>query len=143
MKRLILMLVGLLAACGAPSNPDVQVADGWARATGPEQSTGAIYATIENRGGTADRLTGVATDRAAMAMIHEGRSENGIARMRMVEGVEIPAGGRIEFKPGGTHIMIDRLKSPLVAGEQFELRLKFDESGEKRVPVTVVAPGAR
>lgn len=142
-RSLFLASLLLLVACERPTGPDVRVVEAWARATGPGQTTGAIYATIENRGGSADRLTSAATDRAAMAMIHQASNENGIARMRMVDGVDVPAGGRAELKPGGTHIMIEGLKSPLVAGERFDLRLRFARSGERTVSVGVVAAGAR
>ena len=133
----------LVAACGRSTAPDVGVTDAWARATAPGQPSGAVYAVIENRGGQPDRLTGAATGKAAMVMIHENRQAGGIARMRMVDGLEIPAGGRLELKPGGTHIMIEGLNAPLAAGERFDLRLRFEASGEKTVPVTVVAAGAR
>lgn len=142
-RALPLFAILLVTACRQEAPPDVEVTGAWARATAPGQSSAAAYAVVENRGGQPDRLTGAATDRTAMAMIHENRHVDGIARMRMVDQLEIPARGRLELKPGGTHIMIEGLKAPLGAGDSFELRLRFEASGEKTVPVTVVAAGAR
>lgn len=133
----------LLAACGKPEKPAIQVSDAWARATAAGQSSGAVYATISNEGGSADRLIVASSERAADATLHEGSMENGIARMRMVGGIDLEPGERVEMKPGGTHVMLTSLKSPLKAGEQFQLVLRFQQSGEMTVPVTVVAPGAR
>jgi copper(I)-binding protein len=50
---------------------------------------------------------------------------DGIMRMRALDqGIEIPAGGKIEFKPGGYHIMFIGLKQQaLGAGQRFGDRL--------------------
>ena len=64
-------------------------------------------------------------------------------RMRMLRDLPIPAGKRVVLAPGGTHIMIAPLAAPLKAGETFDLTLHFDHAGDRRVPVTVVALGAR
>lgn len=143
MKHLVFPLAFLVASCGGPSAADIVIRDGWARSTAPSQSAGAIYATIENRGGSPDRLTGVVTTSATMVMIHESRNENGISRMRMVDGLDIPAGSKVELKPGGTHVMIEGLTAPLVAGQRFDIKVTFDKSGERTVPVSVIAAGAR
>ncbi len=142
--RLPLVLAFLaLSACGQPSPSKIEVRDAWARATVPGQRAGAAYATIANRGGAADRLIAVTTDRASMAMMHTNQTQAGIARMRMVGGIDIPADGSIELRPGGTHIMLERLTGPLTAGDQFDLHLRFERSGEQIVPVRVEPAGAR
>jgi copper(I)-binding protein len=142
-RAMLLSALLLVAACSEPPPANVEVSDAWARATAPGQASGAIYGVIDNRGGAADRLVVVSTDRAAMAMLHENSTANGVVRMRMVGGLDVPSGNRVELKPGGTHIMLEGLKAPLVAGERFEVRLRFERSGEKAVPVQVVAAGAR
>ncbi len=138
---LILPLMALAACQQAPAK--IEVSDAWARATAPGQPMAAVYATLANRGGEADRLTGASTKRASMAMVHIGSSEGGVARMRMVDGVDIPAGATASLAPGGTHIMLEGLTAPLAAGETIELVLRFAKSVPQRVPVTVVAAGAQ
>ena len=143
MRRLLIVsAIAVLAACSQPTGPEVKVADAWARATAPGQG-GAVYATIDNMGGTGDRLLSVATDRASMAMIHEGGTENGVARMRMVHSLDVPAGAQAKLAPGGNHIMLEGLKAPLAAGDKFQLTMRFERSGSIAVPVCVVAPGSR
>jgi copper(I)-binding protein len=139
---MIVAAVAALAACSQPSGPEVKVTDAWARATAPGQG-GAVYATIDNKGGIGDRLVSVATDRASMAMIHEGGMENGVARMRMVHSLDIPATAQVKLAPGGNHIMLEGLKAPLAAGDSFELTMQFERSGKIAIPVAVVAPGSR
>jgi len=141
-RLLIVSAITTLAACGQPAAPDIKVSDAWARATAPGQG-GAVYATIDNKGGTGDRLLSVATDRASMAMIHEGGMENGVARMRMVDSLDVGAGEQAKLAPGGNHIMLEGLKAPMAAGDKFQLTMRFERSGNIAVPVSVVAPGSR
>ena len=84
--------------------------------------------TIENKGGEDDRLVGVMTDHAAMAMVHQTELSNGVARMRMAGEINVPAGDSIEMVPGGTHIMLEGLRTPLRTGDSLEMVLKFRSS---------------
>jgi periplasmic copper chaperone A len=129
----------LLAACGRQGAPEIELGEAWARPT-VGQVPAAVYVTIDNKGSTPDRLTGAFTDRAAMAMVHQNEVVNGVAKMRMAGEINIPAGDRIEMAPGGTHIMLQGLRSPLKTGDDFDLVLHFRESGDKRVKVAVVKP---
>jgi periplasmic copper chaperone A len=125
-----------LAACGRNGEPDIQLGNAWARPTRGEVP-GAVYVAIGNKGNAEDRLTGASTDRAAMAMVHESKLVDGVATMRMVGELVIPAGSRIEMIPGGTHIMLEGIRTPLKAGDSFELVLKFRKSGDRKVKVGV------
>ena len=141
-RSLLIPALLALAACSKPAAPDLEIRDGWARATAEGQTAGAIYLTIDNKGG-ADRLVGVSTDQAALAMIHDNQTVNGVSQMRMLEAVDIPANGQVVLAPGGKHVMLEGLRGELVKGYSFELQLTFDRSGQKVVPVTVVGASER
>ena len=151
MTRLSLCFTPLavLAACSDPAPPPpVQVPilefhDAWARATAPGQSSGAMYVTIVNRGGTDDRLLGVTASRPGIVTIHASETLDGVARMRMVRSLPIPAKATVALEPGGTHVMLDGMTTPLVVGERVELTLRFEKAGTKTVGVTVNAPASR
>ena len=137
MKRLfVISALALLAACGQGGKADIDVSNAWARPTRGD-APGAVYVTIENKGGEDDRLVGVMTDHAAMAMVHQTELSNGVARMRMAGEINVPAGDRIEMVPGGTHIMLEGLRTPLRTGDSFQLVLKFRASEDEKVPVRV------
>jgi hypothetical protein len=61
----------------------------------------------------------------------------GLATMRPVESITIPAGAEIRFEPGGLHVMIMGLESSLVSGDTVRLSLEFDKSGTRTVPAEV------
>lgn len=140
MNRMFLMpALALLAACSQGGQADMEVSEAWARPTRGD-APGAVYVTIENKGGEDDRLVGVMTDHAAMAMVHQTEMSNGVARMRMAGEINVPAGSSIKMVPGGTHIMLEGLRSPLRTGDNFQLVLKFRESADEKVTVRVAEP---
>jgi copper(I)-binding protein len=141
-RFLALTAVLLLFSCSKPTPAAIEANDAWARATAEGQS-GAVYVILANKGGADDRLVSASTPRASMAMIHRNDESGGMARMRSVEALDVPAGERIDLKPGGTHVMLMGLDEPLRAGEHFDLKLKFEHSGEKTVSVAVVAAGGQ
>ncbi|MDW8311479.1 MAG: copper chaperone PCu(A)C, partial [Burkholderiales bacterium] len=108
----------------------------WARATAsPAIKNSAAFLVVENKGATPDRLLGVSGDVAQKLELHTMVREAGVMRMREVPAFDIPAGGKLELKPGGLHIMLIGLKQPLKEGERFPLTLKFEKAGEVKVQV--------
>jgi periplasmic copper chaperone A len=112
------------------------VSDAWARATPPGVDVGAAYMVIQG-GKHADRLVAASSDRAAMVHLHTVEEQDGIAKMRGIDAVDVPAGQRVTLAPKSTHLMLMGLDSALVAGQTFVVTLGFAESGEQSVTVTV------
>jgi periplasmic copper chaperone A len=122
-----------ISACSpAPTGgTGITVDDAWTNATPPGATVGAGYMTIRNGDDAPARLTGVASSAAERAEIHAMSMENGVMSMRPVErGLEIPAGGSVELKPSGLHLMLIGLKQPLAEGTTVPVTLVF-ESGER------------
>ena len=62
-------------------------------------------------------------------------------RMQAVQGgIEVPAGGQVELKPGGYHVMLIGLTRDLTDGEKFPLTLQFEKGGEVTVEAEVRQP---
>ena len=132
-------ILALLASCDPPS---VAVRDAWVRATGPDQTSTAMYLTIENAGG-ADRLTSVALPQGGEATLHFGTNAGGIARMRpMSEGLAIASGTEIQLRPGGDHVMIMGLAGPLREGDAVPVVLHFEKAGDRQIAARVEAADA-
>lgn len=137
-----LALAAPALAQGAGSST-IAVEQPWARATPAGATTGAVYMTVDNKSGSADRLTGASSDVAGKVQIHEMTVVNGVMQMRqLADGLAIPAGGSVALKPGSYHVMLIGLKKPLTAGETFPLTLTFAKAGNISVTVPVQAMGA-
>jgi len=117
------------------------VSDAWARATPPGVDVGAAYMVIQG-GKQADRLVAASSARAAMVHLHTVEEQGGMAKMRGIDAVDVPAGQRVTLAPKSTHLMLMGLDGPLVAGQTFVVTLSFAESGEQSVTVTVKAATA-
>ena len=121
---------------------DLEVDAAWARAWIGTSRPGAAYFTVRNLGDEADRLTGLSSPVSAMPMLHETTLSEGVSRMAHVEAAEIPAGGELTLEPGGMHVMLMELTTPLKEGATFPLTLTFEAGGEITVEVPVFGPGA-
>jgi copper(I)-binding protein len=137
------VLVAALSACQPSSRQpaDLEVGPAWARATAPGQDTGGVFLTV--RGGSApDRLVGGSTPQARSVEIHSMRMDGAVMRMRRQPSAAIAADGVTRLAPGGTHLMLVGLKSPLTPGRTFDLTLDFAEAGRRQVAVKVMPIGA-
>ena len=107
---------------------------------------GAVYFKgIQNKGKTADQLTGARTELAQSVQMHEMRMENDVMRMKELPAIALPAGETVVFargEPQGYHLMLLGLKQPLKDGDRFPLWLTFKNAGEVKVEVYVQTPKA-
>lgn len=134
----LMTLVAPMANAADTKASSLVVSNPWSRETAPRAKTGAGYVVIANTGKTADRLLGGTTTAAERLEVHSVTTENGVMRMRpQKDGVEIPAGGKLELKPGGYHIMFIDLKAPLKAGETLPVTLEFAKAGKVTVSFDV------
>lgn len=131
----------LVLATLAGSAAAVEVAAAWARPTAPGAKVGSAYMVLHG-GAVDDRLLGGGSPRAGAVELHTHVMEGGVARMRAVPAIEVPAGGRVELKPGGLHLMLIDLKAPLRDGEVIPLKLRFAKTGEVALRVAVGAAPA-
>lgn len=134
-----------LGACSpAPSAQPggLSVSNAWSMATPPGAAVGAGYLTISNQTGAAVRLIGGETPAAERVEIHTMSMDGGVMTMRPVDGgLEIPAGGAVELKPGGLHLMLIGLRAPLSEGGSVPLTLVFDNGARIEAPLAVRAMG--
>ncbi|HSN76775.1 MAG TPA: copper chaperone PCu(A)C [Anaerolineae bacterium] len=73
--------------------------------------------------------------------MHETKMEGDVMRMAQVEGgIEIPARGQVELKPGGYHVMLIGLTRDLNVGEKFPVTLQFESGNSLVVEAEVRQP---
>jgi hypothetical protein len=123
---------------------DLEITNAWARATPPGAATAAAYFTVTNRGAAADTLTAVETQAAGMAMLHKMEMDNGVMKMRMVEGgIAIDPGTTVTLGPNGLHVMLMDMTEPLKAGGTLQLTLTFAKAGSATVTMPVLPVGSK
>jgi periplasmic copper chaperone A len=121
----------------------IHIAQPWARATPKGAANGAGYLTITNHSAAPDRVTCASSDASAQCQFHAMAMENGVMKMRPVEGgLEIKPGETVTLKPSTLHVMFVELKHPLVQGDTVEATLQFEKAGSVKVEFPVAAIGA-
>ena len=135
-----LLAAGALAALNAMAQaPAVKIDAAWARATVPGQKGTGAFMTLTAQQSL--RLVGVASPVAGVAEIHEMKMEGDRMMMRELNGLDIPAKGSAQLKPGGNHLMFMQLKEPFKEGEVLQVQLQFEKAGKVDIKLPIKAMG--
>jgi copper(I)-binding protein len=135
MRRRLPVLLGMAVGFGLLGVPlfslaqtsMIQIDRAWSRAAAAGRG-GVLYCTVTDSG-TPDRLTGVSTPVADRAELHQSTRENGIAKMRAVDGLTVAPDKPLTLAPGGYHVMLMGLKQPLKPGDKFPVTFTFEHAG--------------
>jgi periplasmic copper chaperone A len=123
---------------------DLVITQAWSRATPSGAKIGGGYLTIENKGTASDRLIGAAGDIAGKIEVHEMAMKDGVMTMRPLDkGLTIEPGKAVKLAPGGYHMMMFDLKSPLKQGDKVPVTLEFEKAGKVTVTLDVQGIGAQ
>lgn len=132
---LCLVVISCVACPSLVSADGLTVKGAWVRLP-PPGANAAGYLTFVNTGDEPARIVGVASDVATRTELHRSWVEDGVARMRPVDTVEVPAHGELVLEPKGLHVMLIR-PEPLHEGQQVALTFTLDGGVELRVEVEV------
>ncbi len=137
-----LLLTLSVGAVFAQSMTEMEITNGWIRATPPNAKMGAAYLTLMNHQDQADELIGASSPLAEAVEIHNVKEENGMLKMYPVDSLEVPAKGMVMLKPGGYHIMLINLKQAPKLGESYTMTLQFQQAPDLIVELPVQQSGA-
>ncbi len=130
----------MLSACGAPAAQAISIEGQWGRPSPKVALAGVFYMTIHNNGADADKLISVQSTACGATELHESFMDaNGVMGMRPVPNgsIEIPAGGTVELKVGGLHIMCINKLADFTSGAKLPLALKFEKFGDISIEVAI------
>lgn len=124
---------------------EIEIVHPWSRATPTGAKVAAGYLAIKNAGSQPDRLVSATGEIAGRTEIHEmAVDDKGVMTMQpLADGLEIPAGGEAELKPGGYHIMFLDLRQGVKEGDAFKGTLTFEKAGTVEVEYAVEAMGGK
>jgi len=147
--RLILLGAALGSLLAGPVRADdvkagdLVISQPWSRATPGGAKIGGGYLTIENKGSAPDRLMSASGDFAGRVEIHEMAIKDGVMTMRQLDkGLVIEPGKTVKLAPGGYHLMLMDLKTPLKQGDKLPVTLEFEKAGKVTLSLDVQGVGA-
>ena len=139
--RYFALFLPLIALSACQPKPVEGVKD--ARITLPAVAgrPGAAYFTLT--GGEADnRLLQVTSPQVIRVELHESMMKGGMMSMGAIEGgVAVPAGTKVEFKPGGKHAMLFDIAPAVKAGGKIKLTLTYANGRAVEVDADVKPAG--
>jgi copper(I)-binding protein len=115
----------------------VKIKDAWIQEGPPSQKITAGFMVIENHNSADITLLSASADVAEVVELHRMEIEDRMMKMRKVDSINIPAGGYIELKPGGYHLMVIGLNKELKEGENVEVTLRFSGAIQKTLTVPI------
>ncbi len=144
--------ISLLAACGGTSGTTttstspattgattgtvaLTVRDAWVKTA--DQGMTAVFGVLQNTGSTPVTVTSADTTVADHTELHETVTKDGVTQMQQKQdGFTIAPGGEQKLQPGGDHIMLMGLKSPVRPGDQVTVTLHL--SGGATATLTAI-----
>ena len=140
MRMMIALLTALLALGGCQAKQSY-VDNGYVRLAAVKGQPAAAYFTLH--GGPKDStLLSVSTEYAIRSEMHESMTSNGMASMKPIDHLALPAHGTLEFKPGGRHVMLYDVNPEIVPGRTMSLIFTFSDDTRLAYPALVIAAGA-
>lgn len=127
-----------LTACNSTGS-EIELSGLWAR-PGSLDGNSAVYFTITNTGSPDSLLSATCSISESVQMHRTTLNDDGTASMVKQEYVNLPQGGKVYFVPGGLHLMIMRLKTPLADGDTFPITFHFENAEDITINVPVKSP---
>ena len=134
MLMLVMAILLLAGACGPEKG--IEVHSAWMRPS-PQGENGAVYFVIHNHSSQAEELTGVSSDAAEAAEIHESQMSADVMEMQQLASLPLEAYAEVKFEPGSFHLMLVSLKQDIEVGDEIEITLHFKNAGDIRLKVPV------
>lgn len=127
-------LVALLSAAvlltpAAAEAGTVAVSNGWIRAL-PANVPAGGYFTLTNDSGKRIVLTGASSPACGMLMLHKSDISGGMASMDDIDEVPVAPGAKLEFAPGGYHLMCMGPTQAVVPGNKVPVTLLFSNGSK-------------
>jgi len=122
-----------------PENDVVAIMNAWVREAHAAAKVNAGYMTLVNAGDEEVTLVKVESEAYENIEVHEMARVDGLMEMREVKDMVIPAMGKIQFEPGGRHLMLMGPREHLTTGQKVDMTLTFKSGKQQTVSVKVAA----
>jgi len=138
-RRLMTAVLAGAALISLPALADdsIKIEDPHVRLVPPGTPNTGAFMVIKNTGNTDHKVVKAESPVSKVVELHNHINDNGVMRMRPVEGIELKAKGEAVLKPGSLHIMLIGLKQDLKEGEVVPITLKLDDGSSTKIEAPV------
>ncbi|EOI2067473.1 copper chaperone PCu(A)C [Campylobacter jejuni] len=124
MKKILLL--GALFAVNLWAVNDIEVKNTFVKQTPPHAQNSAIFLAIFNNTDKDIALISAKSDISEVSELHTHIHKDGKMMMQKIPEIIIKAHSSTELKSGGYHIMLLKLKKPIIKDTKVNLDLKFN-----------------
>lgn len=135
----IIAAPALLSAC-APARP-LYVDQAWIRLSPNKDMPSAGYFIVHG-GKEPVKLLSVTTPMALRVELHESMNEGGLATMKPISSIDIPAKTDVKFAPGGKHMMIWGINPAALQAGKITLTFTFSNGDRILFDAVIQKTGA-
>jgi copper(I)-binding protein len=123
-------------AAASPAEGGVTVSDPWIAQ--PASDTSAMFGMVTNDGAETVKITGGSAPDVGMVQVHEFVEDGNTEVMKEVPGgLEVPAGGSVELKPGSYHVMLMQVGEDWKVGDAVPVTLDLSDGSSVDVTAEV------
>jgi copper(I)-binding protein len=137
LKIKYLLSTALLLWMPILASAEITIEDAWVRMPPPVADIAAGYLILNNSDDADINIISVESDAAGKPEFHSMSMHNGMIHMQKMEKVVVPAHGKLEFLPGGDHLMLKNLKRELKAGDHVILKFHTSDGQSVEMPAEV------
>jgi periplasmic copper chaperone A len=117
--------------------PGIEIHDAWIAEAPPVSTVNAAYMRIINTSAADTRIESVSCENFSSAQFHRTVYVNGMASMRPLDELILPAGTDLVFKPGDYHIMLFNPVHALHSGDESQCTLKLGDGRSIQIKLDV------
>ncbi|EOH2944087.1 copper chaperone PCu(A)C, partial [Campylobacter jejuni] len=121
-----ILLLGALFAVNLWAVNDIEVKNAFVKQIPPHAQNSAIFLTIFNNTNKDIALISAKSDISEVSELHTHIHKDGKMMMQKIPEIIIKAHSSTELKSGGYHIMLLKLKKPIIKDTKVNLDLKFN-----------------
>jgi hypothetical protein len=136
----VILALSLLSP--ALAAPGITVTDAWMRAL-PGGLPAGGYFMLHNSTARMLTLRAAFSPACGMLMLHKSDTMSGMASMSNVETIDVPAGGTLQFSPGGYHLMCMQPTRQMKPGGKVSVTLQFTGGTKVRTDFAVRGANGR
>jgi len=143
--------LALLVLAGCHHGHRLRATHAWVRLAAVSGNPAAAYLTLH--GGPEDmRLIAIDSTAAGSSELHRsmktgpggavtGQMTGQMTGMQRLDGLDLPAHGKIAFAPGGNHVMLFGVSPQVKPGDHMALAVRFEKGQVLQADAVVVAAG--
>lgn len=141
MQGLVVMIACLVFSASAWAG-ELHVSGAWIRLLPAGAPAGGFF-SLNNTGKEPVTLTGASSPDFSKVMLHKTVEKGGVSKMMAVHKLEVPAGGKVQFRPGGYHLMLMRAAHTIRLGSSVPVVLHFAGGQQLTAQFRVRGPSAK